>query len=91
MDDNEKHTWEQIRARGHGRFVVQHGILRWGIPFGLVVTFGPAFYDLLAHSVTPSVWRLAGSFAFFTLGFGYLMGEGEWRRRERSYHAEHLG
>jgi hypothetical protein len=91
MKDAKQDNWEQIRARGHRQFIVRHGILRWGVPFGLAVTFGPAIYDLLAHSATPSAWTLAGSFAFCTLVFGYGMGETEWRKREKAYHAGHVG
>ena len=66
-----------------------HGLLRWGIPFGLVVTLGPALYDFFTHSAAPSVWKLVGSFILFTFAFGYGMGETEWRKRERVYRADH--
>ena len=65
---------------------MRQGLLRWGVPFGLVVTLGPFFYDLVTHASTPSIWSMVGSFTFLTLAFGYGMGETEWRRGERAYH-----
>ena len=89
MKDTERNEWEQIRARGHGRFIAHHGLLWWGVPFGFVVTFGPVLYDVFTHSALPSVWELVGSFILLTFAFGYGMGETEWRKRERVYHADH--
>ena len=82
----DKEKWMQIRARGHARFIVRHGLIRWGIPLGLVVTLGPFFCDLITHTPTPSAWSMAGSCTWLTLVFGYGMGETEWRRGERAYH-----
>jgi len=82
----DKQKWTQVRARGHARFIMSQGLLRWGGPFGFVVTLGPFFYDLARHSPTPSIWSMLGSLALLTLIFGYGMGEREWRLGERAYH-----
>lgn len=82
----DKQQWMQIRARGHTRFLMRRGLLCWGIPFGLVVTLGPFFYDLITQGPTASVWSMVTSFTLLTLVFGYGMGEREWRRGERAYH-----
>lgn len=87
MRELNKENWEQIRARGHTRFIVRRGLLWWGVPFGLIVTLGPFLYDLLTDAPTQPLWRLIGSFALLTLVFGYGMGETEWRRGERDYNA----
>jgi hypothetical protein len=87
MKNPDTREWEQIRASGHRRFIVRYGLLKWGLPFGLVTTLGPVAYDVLRHSTMPSVWSIAGSFIVLGLGFGYGMGETEWRRREKAYHA----
>jgi hypothetical protein len=87
MKNSDTQEWEQIRAKGRRRFVVRYGLLYWGLPFGLVTTLGPVAYGFFRHSAAPSVWSLTGSFIVLCLGFGYGMGETEWRRRERAYHA----
>jgi len=86
MKNFDKQAWDQIRTRGHARFIIRHGLLRWGVPFGLVVTLGQFLYDILTHAATPSLWSMVGSFIFLTLAFGYLSGEMEWRRCEGAYH-----
>ena len=91
MTSSEKQSWEQIRARGHGRFILRRGLLRWGIPFGLAVTVGPFLYDAFTHAGTASVRTLVVSFVFSTLAIGMGMGETAWRRREREYYADHSG
>lgn len=76
---------DQIRVRGHTRFILLYGLLRCGIPFGTFMAVSLFAWGLFEHC-TPSAWRVAGEFCFFTLSFGYLSGEFEWRRQERAYH-----
>lgn len=85
MSAFDREKWTNIRARGHARFIVRRGLLCWGVPFGLIVTLGPAFYALVTHTPTPSVWSMLASFTLLTLVFGYGMGETQWRRCERAY------
>ncbi len=90
MTPTEKQAWESVRARGHTRYVFQ-SLVRWGLPFGAFVTFGPLLYDAAVHTpYTPHVlpWAaldIAFSFVFCGGLFGYLMGEGAWRKHEREY------
>jgi len=86
MKTFDKEKWSQTRARGHARFIIRQGLLRWGIPFGLVVTLGTFVYDVATHSPTPSIWSMVGSFILLTLAFGYGMGQTEWRHGERAYY-----
>jgi hypothetical protein len=85
MTQSENQAWEKIRARGHARFILRHGVLLWGVPFGVVVTLGPFIYDVFTHHATSSIRSMVAAFAFLTLAFGYGMGETEWRRREKAY------
>ena len=85
MKSFTREEWSRTRAKGHTRFVVLHGLLRSGVPFGLFMAAGTYVWSLLDHSVwSPSA--AATSFVIFTLTFGYLTGEGRWRRCERDYH-----
>src|SRR5438477_9677538 len=86
MKTFDKQRWTQVRAKGHARFIIRQGLLRWGVPFGLAVTLGPFFYDLAIHAPTASIWSMVGSLIVLTLTFGYGMGEREWRLGERAYH-----
>src|SRR6266850_2881968 len=91
MNDSEKQSWEKVRARGHGRFILREGLLRCGVPFGVVVTLGPFVYDLITHqSYIPlllpwPVWNFVVELVFSISVFGYLFGEGNWRKNERDY------
>ena len=85
MTQSESQAWEKIRARGRARFILRHGLLLRGLPFGIMVTLGPLIYDIFTHQVTPSIWSMVAAFALLTLLFGCVMGETEWRRREKVY------
>ncbi len=90
MTPSEKQVWDSVRARGHARFVLR-SLVRWGVPFGVVVTFGPLLYDAAMHtSYTPRVFPwpaldIVFGFVFCSALFGYLTGEGAWRKHERDY------
>jgi hypothetical protein len=80
-----REEWTQVRAKGHARFVLVHGLLRSGIPFGLLMAVVDLVWALLTHS-TPSVWRMTQYLLVFTIVYGYLSGEMQWRRCEKDYH-----
>ena len=84
MKKFDKQKWSQIRIRGHARFVVRFGS-RWGIPVGILATFGSWLYAALTHSTTPSLGMMVVLFICFGVAFGYLRGEREWQRCERAY------
>jgi hypothetical protein len=89
MTPSKNQAWEQVRARGHSRFILRYGVLRWGVPFGIVVTLGPFIYDVFTHNVTSSIWSMVAAFVLLTLLFGCVMGQTEWTRRERAYLGDH--
>jgi putative effector of murein hydrolase LrgA (UPF0299 family) len=60
-----------------------------GVPFGIIVALGPFIYDIFTHRVTSSIWSMLVAFALLTLLFGFIMGETEWRRREKAYLGDH--
>ena len=69
--------WERVRAQGLGRYVLVHGVLAYGLPLFLVMTF-------LVHREQLS-WRavlvLALAWAIGGAVFGWVM----WHVRERLY------
>lgn len=89
MSDTEKQNWERIRAKGHAHFVIYHGLIRQGIPFGLTMTIGLFLGDILTHTPQPSAWARLGSFVFSTLVFGYGMSETQWKKKEKLYRGNH--
>lgn len=85
MKTFDRRKWEDIRLRGHSRFIITHGLINWGISSGLVTTLGPYVYDLVTYTQTPSMRSMVCSFLFTMLIFGYGMGDTEWRRNGRAY------
>ena len=91
MTHAQKQSWDQVRARGHGRFILREGFLRWGVPFGAVVTLGPLLYDFITHQpYTPlllpwPVWNFVVDLVLSIMISGYLFGEGNWWMNERNY------
>jgi hypothetical protein len=77
--------WERIRARGLGRYVLVHGVLAYGLPLFLLMTFvvhrehaAPRFV-----LVSAAAWAVGGAV------FGWVM----WHARDRLYRrlAAHFG
>ena len=90
MRPTEKQVWESVRARGHTDYILR-SLIRHGIPFGALMTFGPPLYHAAVHTpYTPHTfpWPLVNivfDFLFRSAVFGYLMGEWVWRKHERDY------
>jgi hypothetical protein len=86
MKQSEKQSWENVRKQGHGRFILQKGLLREGLIFGAVLTLGPLLYDLLTHGgIITSLWNTIGGFILITLVVGYGVAETRWRKCEADY------
>jgi len=85
MTQSEKQSWEKARARGHRSFILREGLLRWGVPFGAFMALGQWLWAICTHVLAPPFWELGSNFVFFTMAFGYLTGEGRWRKCERDY------
>jgi hypothetical protein len=92
MTEPEREKWERVRAKGHARFILRSFWL-WGVPMCAIQFFGPYFYDALTHNpyqspyqIFPSpVWSIIFDFAFWIFGFGFLIGEVTWQKREKDY------
>lgn len=85
MTNAEKQWWEQERAKGYNRFLLRQGLLRTGLPFGILMTIAAPLIEFLTHRPIKPVWELLAMFGFYTLGFGYFMGTRAWRDNERDY------
>ena len=85
MTPSEKDAWEKVRARGHTRFILLGGVLRWGVLFG-AISCGPFLYDIATHNAPKAVvWGMEADFVLFTLLLGYAAGEISWKRQEQAY------
>lgn len=79
--------WERIRARGLRRYVLVHGVLLYGLPLFLVMTFVVHRQHVALRPVLALVlglaWGLGGA------AFGWVM----WHVRDRMYRriAAHFG
>ena len=85
MTKSEKQLWKPERAQGYGRFLLRHGLLRAGLPFGILMVGGKILYSLFTHHPVAPIWRLLAEFGFCFLGFGALMGKWTWQHKERDY------
>jgi hypothetical protein len=83
MTKIEKQSWERIRAMGRDRFIVREGLLRHGVPFGVLVALIQIF-PFFRPSSEPFI-ALVASWAFSGVAFGAVMGLREWQTRERNY------
>jgi hypothetical protein len=90
MSPAERQKWESVRAKGHASFIVR-SIVRHGILFAAFVTFGPLAYGAALHkpyiplALPWPILDISFNFMFTCLGFGYLLGEGGWRKNEKAY------
>ncbi|WP_394200510.1 hypothetical protein [Shewanella waksmanii] len=72
--------WKVIRAKGKTRFVVQHGVLYWGISTALM-------WSVIMHFIEPTepIWvRPLIALILFPLGglaFGFIV----WRSSEAKF------
>ena len=80
MKMNEKHLkkWETIRERGVVRFVLLRGVLAWGFPMFLVMTF------VVNRTSLENVSRISYSAVIWVIG-GTCFGMWMWRASEKTY------
>ena len=85
MNQNETQTWERVRAAGQGKFVWREGILRRGLPFGLIMVAFHLLESKLPEAVTPdwSTWLIRTT--YYVVGFGGLFGVHLWHENERKF------
>jgi len=72
--------WETLRQKGKAKFIVQNGLLAWGLPMFIIMTF--VFGRAQKYPLTPTlilvhacIWAVAG------LGYGWAV----WTFTEKKY------
>lgn len=83
MNTAEKESWQQVRAKGRGAFVLRHGVLKTGLVFG-------CFMALVSLLVSPShtgyeVYIIAVKSAGMALAIGASVGARRWKTKEKEY------
>ncbi|WP_233171922.1 hypothetical protein [Dyella sp. ASV21] len=74
MRAKEFDRWAKIRQQGMWRFVLRSGLLFYGVPMFLIMTFLIP-HPRLSHAQSAALWLLAG------LGYGMAM----WVVQERRF------
>jgi hypothetical protein len=89
MTQNEKQTWKSVREKGCSRYVIYQGLVRHGIPFGLVFGLYQALRNVFSNTARESLLSIFASgalaAAFGVVFFGGVMGLYSWHRNEREY------
>ena len=83
MTNREKQQWEKERAKGFGRYLLQRGLLLYGLGFGILLTLMRVF--LFHESVTP-IGDFLIRFLVCVVGFGAGMAGLTWWLYEKDYH-----
>lgn len=76
----ELRRWESIRSKGKARFILLTGVLAWGLPMFLLMTFvvsRKSWRERTTEEIaaTAVLWTLGGA------GFGWWV----WRSSEKKY------
>jgi len=85
MTQTEKQAWEQIRTKGRDRFIVREGLLRRGVPLGVLLGLFQIVRVVFFHPSEAPLLSIFASWAFVTVGFGATMGLHYWQHSERDY------
>lgn len=85
MKDKHFQKWQKMRAKGKSQFILIRGLLAWGMPMFMVMTFmvnKPASGHMSPGMIALNafIWAVAG------LVFGYVT----WAVSERAYQKELL-
>ena len=80
MTKSKRQSWEHKRKKGYESFVFRYGLLRAGLPFGILMSIA-----LFLFPPPPTILELVVKFVFYTLGVGLFVGVVIWRRNEREY------
>jgi len=91
MTTPEKQKWERVRSRVRARYILR-GILFYGVPMWFVQTFGIMIYHVIMHEPYVSHFQNMSSVVIFGIelalwifGFGAMMGESLWQKRELNH------
>ena len=83
MKEKQFENWKKIRDKGMRRFLLVNGLLSWGVPMFVVMTFivnkpDEGYMPIGLIVVNAIIWALGG------LGFGYFT----WMFSEKSFQKE---
>jgi hypothetical protein len=78
----ELRRWEVTRLKGKWRFILLTGVLSWGLPMFVVMTF---VVNQQPSGSSPSLSMILMSATIWALG-GALFGWAMWKVSERKYH-----
>ena len=81
MTEDQYQHWKDVRARGHTRYILLHGILMQGLTFGIFMAIADIIWPSHAFSVTHCAFIVA----FAATIFGYLSGQLAWHRNEKAF------
>jgi hypothetical protein len=88
MTQQDRHWWEQMRAKGRGSFIFRQGILRYGtqVAFALLV-MQVTFFIFFSRDSVPII-KLALGWVIDAIIFGSLIGYVLWKQHEKDYHQD---
>ena len=83
MKEKQFEKWTNLRKKGKTNYILTNGLLAWGLPMFVVMTFvvnkpETGYISLGMMAINALIWALAG------LGFGYFT----WVASEKSYEKE---
>lgn len=77
--------WEQVRVKGRDRFILREGLLRRGVPFGVLFALVQAARVLFFDLSLDSFITIAAAWGFATVSFGAGMGLWYWQEYQQDY------
>jgi hypothetical protein len=77
---NDLRKWETTRQKGKVKFILLHGVLAWGVPMFVVMTF----FINRQRDTTPSIGMLLVSAVIWAIGGG-CFGLAIWTFSEKRY------
>lgn len=83
MNKKERIKWEKIRSTGKRNFVIQYGVIRWGIPAAILWSFLMHFW----RPEEPWYIRPLVALVIFPIG-GIFWGILVWNINENKYKAQ---
>ena len=85
MTQQDKHWWEQIRAKGRGSFILRDGILRYGMQVAFALLVMQVTYIIFFTRDSVPLITLALGYVANAIIFGSLIGHVLWKQHEKDY------
>jgi len=89
MKAKEFNKWETTRRMGKYKYVASYGMLRFGLPIGIISSFIREFFEndfALSNFITVEfVSELITRSLFYTLFAGLIFGFTNWYANEKKY------